>query len=109
MAPGGLLSGTISGIGLRKLHLYLVAGDGHLYGLADLIERRDDVATFRASMSSSGDGPPHYVLVAVAAKSLPDMPSKPDGNTAGNLDTLRAYLAGDDEAEAALGYFKFGG
>lgn len=109
VAPGGLLSGTISGIGQRKLHLYLVGGDGHLYGLADLIERSGDVATFRASMASGGDAPPQYVLVAVAARSLPDLPSRLDGNSAGDLETLRAYLADDDGAEAALGYFKYGG
>ena len=60
-------------------------------------------------MASGGDAPPQYVLVAVAARSLPDLPSRLDGNPAGDLDTLRAYLAEDDGAEAALGYFKYGG
>ncbi len=109
VAPGGLLSGTVSGIGQRKLHLYLVAGDGHLYGLADLIERNGDAATFRASMASGDDGPAQHLLIAVAAKSLPNLPAGADGNTAGALSTLRAYLADDPDAEAALGYFKYGG
>jgi len=106
--PGGLLSGAISGIGRRQLHLYLVAGDGHLYGLADMLDRLGDDATFGFNMAGSSSGAPQHLLIAVAGDHLPNVASRPSGNMASDLAGLTEVLRNDPDAEAAIGYFKYG-
>lgn len=104
--PGGLLSGRIEGAAGRTLHLYLIAGDGHVYGLADMLEKAGNGATFATQMDGTSDGPPQHLLLAVAADSLPNLAAGANGAAA--LDTLREALADDPTASAALGYFKYG-
>ncbi|GAB5378510.1 MAG: hypothetical protein AcusKO_49720 [Acuticoccus sp.] len=108
LTPGGILAGTVTGVGDRAVHLYLVAGDGHLYGLAEMMEIDGDTATFGTVMAGTSDGPPQHLLIAVAADTLPNLEAKADGNRAIDLAALIDTLEGAPAASAALGYFKYG-
>ncbi len=106
--PGEVLSGAVTGLDGRDLRIYLVASDGRLYTLDDLVTRGKDDAALHTVMSGTSGPNPGHLLLALAGDALPAVKLDPAGNATTEIAELRSGLTESENVEAVLRYFKYG-
>ncbi|WMS44148.1 protein kinase [Acuticoccus sp. MNP-M23] len=106
--PGDVLSGAVTGLDGRDLRIYLVASDGRLYGLDDLITRGQDDAALHTVMSGTSGPESGHLLLALAGNALPAVEISAAGSAAAEIAQIRAGLTKSSNVEAVLRYFKYG-
>lgn len=107
ITDGDILSGEITGLDGRALEVFLVASDGRLYSLDQLVTRDGDEASLYTIMSGPAGPSQSHLLVAIAS---PDMPAMPQGAPLEAQDALPALanaLATVPDSEAILSFFRY--
>ena len=106
---GTALTGAISGLEDRALELFVIANDGQVYPLTQMTTRTRNSAALHTAIRGAQDTPPQpHLVLALAGLTMPKIAERP-APAAQFFPALGDALAGEESANAQLGYFMFGG
>ena len=106
---GTALTGAISGLEDRALELFVIANDGQVYPLTQMTTRTRNSAALHTAIRGAQDTPPQpHLVLALAGQTMPKIAERP-APAAQFFPALGDALAGEESANAQLGYFMFGG
>lgn len=107
---GFALTGTVSGLGDRKLVVLVINEDGRVYPIDAVSKREGNWASIHTRISGGPQTLQPHLMMVIAADDMPDAATAQRLTAPEFFSNLEKALAGrESSVRAQISYFKFGG